>query len=109
MDPKKSRLSKRMPFRKRVKFGTDHPEYIGHTVNFSKLGIQIESTKLYPPGTPLIIEIMDKLSFATTTKATTFLGKVVWSSRGISQRGNMGIEYLTQSTIIETEYNRISN
>ena len=109
MDPKKLRLSKRMPFRKRVKFGSKSPEYIGHTVNFSKMGIQIESNKLYPPGTPLVIEILDKLSAASGNSSTTFLGKVVWSEQGITKRGNMGIEFLTQSKTIESEYERITN
>ena len=109
MDPKKLRLSKRMPFRKRVKFGSKNPEYMGHTVNFSKMGIQIESTKLYPPGTPLVIEILDKLTSASGNNTATFLGKVIWSEKGITQRGNMGIEFLTQSKVIEREYEKITN
>ncbi|MGI9553665.1 MAG: PilZ domain-containing protein [Thermodesulfobacteriota bacterium] len=109
MDPKKSRLSKRRPFRKRVKFGPQNPDYIGHTVNFSKMGIQIESTKLYSPGTPLVIEIVDNLNFASSNGAITFLGKVVWALRGIEKRGNMGIEFLTQCKDIENEYERTSS
>jgi len=109
MDPKKLRRSKRMPFRKRVKFGTKTADHIGHTMNFSRFGIQIESSKVYPPGTPLVVEIIDKLSFSNSnSNHITFIGKVVWASKGISNTSKMGIEFLTQSKEIESEYEKIS-
>ena len=109
MDPKKLRRSKRLPFRKRVKFGQKTTDHIGHTMNFSKFGIQIESSKVFPPGTPLIIEILDKLSFSDSNSSQiSFIGKVVWATRGISNTSTMGIEFLTQSKDIENEYEKIS-
>jgi len=109
MDPKKLRRSKRFPFRKRVKFGPKTPDNIGHTMNFSKFGIQIESSKVFSPGTPLVIEILDRLSFSESNSSKiTFIGKVIWAERGISHTSRMGIEFLTQSKDIENEYERIS-
>ena len=109
MDPKKLRRSKRLPFRKRVKFGPKNADHIGHTMNFSKFGIQIESSKIYPPGTPLIIEILDRLSFSDSNSSQiTFIGKVVWATKGISNTSTMGIEFLTQCKDIENEYEKIS-
>lgn len=109
MDPRKLRRSKRMPFRKRVKFGTKTADHIGHTMNFSRFGIQIESSKVYPPGTPLVIEILDRLSFSDSNSSQiTFIGKVVWATKGISNTSTMGIEFLTQTKDIETEYEKIS-
>jgi len=109
MDPKKLRRFKRFPFRKRVRFGTKSPDYMGHTVNFSKMGLQIEATKLFPRGTPLVVEILDNLTPSGSDKPITFLAKVVWAKRDISKRGKMGIEFLTQSKEIDDEYDRISN
>ena len=109
MDPKKLRRSKRFPFRKRVKFGTESPEHIGHTMNFSRFGIQIESSKLFAPGTPLVIEILDKLSFSKAQNSSiTFIGKVVWATRGVSTTGRMGVEFLTECKDIENEYEKIA-
>ena len=108
MDPKKLRRSKRMPFRKRVKFGPKTADHIGHTMNFSRFGIQIESSKVFPPGTPLVVEILDKLSFSdSNSNQITFIGKVAWASKGISNTSTMGIEFLTQSKDIENEYEKI--
>jgi len=108
MDPKKLRRSKRMPFRKRVKFGPKSPDHIGHTMNFSRFGIQIESSKVYAPDTPLVIEILDKLSFSDSNSSQiTFIGKVIWAKRGISNTSTMGVEFLTQCKDIENEYEKI--
>ena len=109
MDPKKLRRSKRMPFRKRVKFGPKTADHIGHTMNFSRFGIQIESSKIFAPGTHLVIEIQDKLSFSdSNSKHITFIGKVAWAARGLSNTSRMGIEFITQSKDIENEYEKIS-
>ena len=93
-----------------MKFGTKTPDYIGHTMNFSKFGIQIESLKVFAPGTPLVIEILDRLSFSDSNSSQiTFIGKVIWATRGISNTNTMGIEFLTQCKDIENEYEKITS
>ena len=104
---KQFRRSKRFPFRKRIKFGKETPEHIGYTVNLSRNGIQVESIKLFPPGTPLVFIILDNLSENDDNSEITFLGKVVWAKKGITNRGNMGIEFLTQSVEIENAFERL--
>jgi len=110
MESKKLRRSKRFPFRKRVKFGPKTPDHIGITMNFSKFGIQIESSKIFSPGTPLVIEVLDKLSFSDpNSNKINFIGKVKWAARGLSNTSTMGIEFLTQCKDIENEYKKISS
>ena len=109
MQEKKLRRFKRFPFRKRIRFGSKTPEYMGHTINFSKMGLQIEATKLFPPGTPLVVEILDVLNPSSNGDKITFLARVVWAKKGITNRGKMGIEFLTQSKEIDDEYDKISS
>ena len=107
MDAKKLRRSRRYPFRKRVRFGTTTPNHIGHTINFSKYGVLVESSKLFNPGTHLILEMLDGLNNSTLPDSTiNFAGKVVWATRGISNVGRMGIEFLTLCKEIEMEYQK---
>ena len=110
MDPQKLRRSKRYPFRKRVRFGTKTPEHIGHTLNLSKYGLLIEASKLFNPGTHLVVEILDKLTYATQPNSpVTFVAKVRWATRGINNVGKMGIEFLTHSKEIEREFEKHGN
>ena len=107
LSSKQYRRSKRYPFRKRIKFGTKTPEHIGYTVNLSSNGIQVESIKLFPPDTPLVFVILDNLSDNEDNGGITFLGKVVWAKKGITNRGNMGVEFLTQSIEIDNAFKRL--
>ena len=107
MDKSKKRRSKRLPFRKRVRYGNKTSKFMGHTMNLSRHGIVIESSRMFPKGTSLIIEILDNLSDTPNSNGPVkLIGKVVWSSQGIglSSRGKMGIEFLTQKKEIEQAY-----
>jgi len=99
------RRSRRLPFRKLIKYGNKKSEHRGYTLNLSKHGMVIESSKTYPEDTPLIIVILDKLNENEEQDQTTkVLGKVVWYLQGISRTGKMGIEFLTHSKELELEY-----
>ena len=98
------RRSKRYPFRKRVKYGQKESRHIGYTLNISRDGIVIESSKMFPEETPLLIEISDELKIDDNDQPTRFLGKVVWSKFGLTRTGKMGIEYLTHSKNMNNAY-----
>ena len=102
------RRSRRLPFRKRVKFGNNSTEFVGYTVNLSRHGVVVESSKMYPEKTPLIFEILDNIDIDNPEKGVKFIGKVVWSSYGLTRRGRMGIEFMTHSKVIEKEYEQKS-
>ena len=98
------RRSRRFPFRKLIKYGNKKSLHRGYTINLSRHGMVIESSKTYPENTPIIIEILDSLGGDKTLDTTKVLGKVVWYNHGISRRGKMGIEFLTHSKELENEY-----
>lgn len=104
MSTNNKRRSKRLPFRKRVKYGKRETQHMGHTLNLSRNGIVIESSKMFPEKTPLIIEVLDKLNVNDSDQTTKFLGRVVWSSFGISRTGKMGIEFLTLAKDLQNEF-----
>jgi len=80
------RLSNRITFRRRIKYGRPNPEYRGYIVNLSEDGIGIRGEKLYPPNSTINIEKDD---------IDRFVGKVVWSSELISGNTHrMGIKFL---------------
>ena len=89
-----NRRSKRLPYRKKVRFGHKAPKHTGHTLNFSYHGIVIESTTIYAPGSSIVLEIDDTVS-ENSSASVVAIGKVVWANRGISlsPRGKMGIEF----------------
>ena len=99
------RRSKRLPFRKLIEYGNKNLKHRGYTLNLSRHGMVIESSKTFPENTPLIIEIRDRLSEKDDQDhITRVLGRVVWYSQGISRTSRMGIEFLTQSKDLEQEY-----
>jgi hypothetical protein len=51
------RRSRRVPFRKRVRYGLNNPSLLGYLSNISENGIKIEGNKVFPPGTKLVIYI----------------------------------------------------
>ncbi len=67
------RDTKRIPFRTKVKLGKDKTELIARTFNISELGIGIESRRIYPPGTKIVINIEDG------SKSNIVSGKVTWA------------------------------
>jgi hypothetical protein len=51
------RRSRRVPFRKRVRYGLNKPNLLGYVSNISESGIKIEGNKVFPQGTRLVIHI----------------------------------------------------
>lgn len=102
------RKTHRIPFRKRIRFGTDSLKYMGHSLNFSPNGIVIESAKLYSPGSKLLIEVMDNLNEQSDDDSPSVaIGKVVWANRGLglTQSGKMGIQFSKTSKPLKAFYN----
>ena len=99
------RRSRRLPFRKLIRYGNRNSQHRGYTLNLSRHGMVIESSRTYAENTPIIIEILDALNDNKDVNATTkVLGKVVWYNKGISQTSKMGIEFLSHSQDLELEY-----
>ncbi|NIP31519.1 MAG: hypothetical protein GTO02_18450 [Candidatus Dadabacteria bacterium] len=102
-----NRRSKRLPYRKRVRFGERLPNCTGHTLNFSYHGIIIESNVIYSPGCNIVLEIIDNHELKSERNGSLVaVGKVVWSNRGltVSPRGKMGIEFSKTSRLLKEIY-----
>ena len=104
MSTNNNRRSKRFPFRKRVKYGKKETRHMGYTLNLSRNGIVIESSKMFPEQTSLVIEILDRLKNNNEDQTTKFMGRVVWSKLGLTRTGKMGIEFMTLSKDLIQEY-----
>ena len=99
------RRSRRLPFRKLIKYGNKKSQHRGYTINLSRHGMVIESSRTYVENTPIVIEILDALNNSKDINATTkVLGKVIWYNEGVSRTSKMGIEFLTYSQDLELEY-----
>ena len=48
------RLSERIPFRKKIKYGFWSSVWIGNTVNLSEGGIGIKANRAFPPGSKIV-------------------------------------------------------
>ena len=53
MDNRKD--SRRIPFRKRVRYGLSAPSVLGYVANISENGIKIEGYKVFPRGSRIVI------------------------------------------------------
>jgi hypothetical protein len=52
------RLSRRTPFRKRIKYGsTDDPGLVGYSFNISQSGIGIKANRVFRPRSRILIHI----------------------------------------------------
>lgn len=49
------RLSKRIPFNKRIRYGLFEPNHLGYTLNISEGGIGIESDTVFPPKSRVVV------------------------------------------------------
>ncbi len=104
------RRSHRFPFRKLIKYGNMKSLHRGYTLNLSRHGMVVESSKTYPEETLLMFEILDNLNEnEEQDQKTKVLGKVVWYLQGISRTSKMGIEFLTHSKDLELGYENKEN
>jgi len=81
------RLSKRLLFRKKIKYGVCKPKYNGLTFNISESGIAITTNKLFIPATRIIAEMF------LDEEILKFQGVIIWSDLGIKgHRSQMGVK-----------------
>lgn len=84
----KDRITKRLF----VKFGLEKPDKVGFTEDISPSGLFIKSSVIFPPGTPIQIEL--ELSDHRFVRLT---GEIVWAKKvpqnllRVSKKSGMGI------------------
>jgi hypothetical protein len=94
------RLSRRIPFRKRVRYGLHGVNSSGYTVNISRNGVGIESHRVFPPRSIIEVHIyMDGKSIEDGRMDEIIVAKgvVAWVSPtlpGIHPK--MGIAFTTE-------------
>ncbi|MCZ6695934.1 MAG: PilZ domain-containing protein [Acidobacteria bacterium] len=59
-----------------IRYGRDQPRYVGYSRNVSESGMMVGSTRVFAPGTILMLEV--KLSSATYVME----GIVIWARAG---------------------------
>ncbi len=81
------RLSKRLLFRKKIKYGVCKPKYNGLTFNISEGGIGFISSKPLMPGTQIFADLF------LGEETLRILGVIIWSDLGIKGfRSQMGVK-----------------
>ena len=99
------RVSRRVPFRKRVRYGLTNLDFLGYTSNISENGIRIESHKIFPPRAKMLIHIyMGEIGLeeGAMEEIVTLEGMVVWVTPtlpGVLPR--MGIKLLSRADEIK--------
>ena len=93
MSPRPKQETSRPRKRVEVRFGPDKPQYVGFSGNLSTAGLMIRTTKVFPPGTVLAMELklpagIDRLE-----------GVVIWARSGDVQwlqfgRIGMGVMFV---------------
>ena len=98
------RLSVRIPFRKRVKYGSSEPNFVGYTFNLSEGGVGIKADRVFHPQSRIIIHIYIE------DEIVKLEGVVVWVSPtlpGIISA--MGIKFLSRADDIKRIYQQRTN
>lgn len=94
------RQSRRLSFRKRIRLGKEEPIFMGYASKISKGGLEIESRKVYPAGTRIVISFQDENDSWNNGSEIRVEGIVRWSTRLVGRlTGNMGIEITEDSGI----------
>ncbi len=101
------RLSDRIPFRYKIKYGSWSPVWTGNTINLSEGGIGIEADKILLPGSEIVtLLFMDD-------EIIEFEGVVVWVSLpetlSIIGLSKMGINFSVSNDNIKRIYRRITS
>ena len=94
------RKSERRSVKVEVKIGTEIPEYSAYIMNISRTGALIQSTKIYPVGTNIIIRVIDK---KVRKKNTELISEVVWLKEE-KEKSVMGVKFKTVSKVDEKEH-----
>ncbi len=86
--PQDRRLSKRIPFRRKIKCGLCDPTFTGYTFDLSENGIGIKVKKMFPPKSVIVGDIY------IGKKVVRVEGTVKWeSSRLHDSSYKMGINF----------------
>jgi hypothetical protein len=97
------RFSNRIPFRRRVRFGSSDPEFSGYTSNISENGIRIEAHKVFPPRSKVTVYIYmsgDGLENSMMQEIIRLEGLVTWASPTLPRMlSKMGIKFLKNTDI----------
>ncbi|MDA2921269.1 PilZ domain-containing protein [Desulfobacterota bacterium AH_259_B03_O07] len=98
------RLSKRLIFRKKIKYGVNNPKNNGLTFNISESGIAIAANKLFIPGTKIIAALF------LDEEILKFQGVIIWSDLGLNgYRSLMGIKITSRPEKIKDIYSKLAS
>lgn len=107
------RGSRRVPFRKRIRYGLTNLDFLGYTSNISEKGIRIESHKIFPPRSKMAVHIyMGEIGLEEGAMEEIFIleGIVVWASPTLpGVLPTMGIKFLSRADDIKTIYKQKIN
>ncbi len=93
------RLSRRIPFRKRIKYGLSHSTQGGFTFNLSENGIGVKSDRVFATGSRIMIHIY------MGDETIRLEGIVVWVSSTLAGiLSTMGIKFLSRTDDIKRIY-----
>lgn len=70
------RFLKRFPIKLFIKYGKEHPSYLGFSVDISKTGIYLKSNVTFPNDTDLILKVT-----LSDGKIIDMKGRVVWQKK----------------------------
>lgn len=102
------RVTRRVPFRKRVRYGLTNPNFSGYTSNISENGIRIGSHKIFPPQAKIVIHIhMGEIGIeeGAMEEIAILEGVVVWVSPTLpGVLAKMGIKLISRADDIKSIY-----
>ena len=93
------RQSVRIPFRKRVKYGSSEPTFVGYTFNLSEGGVGIKADRVFHPQSRIIIHIYIEDEIVRVE------GVVVWVSPTLpGVISTMGVKFSSRTDDIKKIY-----
>jgi hypothetical protein len=102
------RLSRRIPFRKKVKYGLSEPSFLGYAFNLSEDGVGIKVHKVFPPHSRIVFHIyMDRVGLedGSVDEAIKLEGIVAWISPTLPRiLPTMGIKFSSCTDDIKRIY-----
>ena len=102
------RISRRVPFRKLVRYGLTNANFSGYTSNVSENGIRIESHKIFSPRSEIVIHIhMGEVGIEEGVMEDIAIleGVVVWVSPTLpGVLAKMGIKFISRADDIRSIY-----
>jgi hypothetical protein len=102
------RVSRRIPFRKRVRYGLTNPNFSGYTSNISASGIKIESHKIFAPQSEIIVHIHlgdVGIEEGVMEDVAILEGVVVWVSATLpGTLAKMGIKFVSRADDVNSIY-----